>query len=157
MGRGIDSRNRIWNWVAKLHRLAGRYNNPMPTWFLAPIAGLKLPTQTTRLAELIPRNRFLGSLEFYKFGHRLLSAHSYNYLGKFRRGLTYTFLSGTFVEKLFRSKQTGGYTSAIWVQIFGRKYNCSSLLFRNESSPGLFYLQSLLWAEKIEKAAAAGR
>ena len=38
-------RNRIWNWVAKLHRLAGRYDNPMPIWFLAPIVGLKLPTQ----------------------------------------------------------------------------------------------------------------
>ncbi len=34
----------VWNWVAKLHRLAGRYDHPMPTWFLAPIAGLKLPT-----------------------------------------------------------------------------------------------------------------
>jgi hypothetical protein len=45
MGRGIDSRNRVWNRVAKLHRLAARYDNPMPTWFLAPIAGLKLPTQ----------------------------------------------------------------------------------------------------------------
>jgi hypothetical protein len=41
MGRGIDSRNRVWNWVAKLQRLAGLYDNPMPTWFLAPIAGLK--------------------------------------------------------------------------------------------------------------------
>jgi hypothetical protein len=28
----------------KLHRLAGRYDNPMPAWFLAPIAGLKLLT-----------------------------------------------------------------------------------------------------------------
>ncbi len=46
MRRGIDSRNRLWNWVAKLHRLAGRYDNPMPTWFLVPIAGLKLPTQS---------------------------------------------------------------------------------------------------------------
>ncbi len=45
MGREIDSRNRVWHKVAKLHRLAGRYDNPMPTWFLAPIAGLKLPTQ----------------------------------------------------------------------------------------------------------------
>jgi hypothetical protein len=37
----------------------------MPTWFLAPIAGLKLPTQATvhRLAESIPWNRFLGSLK----------------------------------------------------------------------------------------------
>jgi hypothetical protein len=26
-------------------RLAGRYDNPLPTWLLAPIAGLKLPTQ----------------------------------------------------------------------------------------------------------------
>ncbi len=45
MGRGIDSRNRVWNRVAKLHRLAARYDNPMPTWFLATIAGLKLLTQ----------------------------------------------------------------------------------------------------------------
>jgi hypothetical protein len=35
-------------------RLAGRYDNPMPNWFLAPIAVLKLPT--------------LGSLNVYKFG-----------------------------------------------------------------------------------------
>jgi hypothetical protein len=27
------------------YRLAGQYDNPMRTWFLAPIAGLKLPTQ----------------------------------------------------------------------------------------------------------------
>ncbi len=90
MGRGIDSRNRVWNWVAKLHRLAGRYDNPMPTWFLAPMAGLKLPTQCWnfwtvygvrnqvgigfsyrssrphRLAESIPWNRFLGSIEVLK-------------------------------------------------------------------------------------------
>jgi hypothetical protein len=44
MGRGIDSMNRVWNGVAKLHRLADRYDNPMPNWFLAPIAELKLPT-----------------------------------------------------------------------------------------------------------------
>ncbi len=44
MGRSIDSRNHVWNWVAKLHRLAGRYDNPMPIWFLAPIAEHKLPT-----------------------------------------------------------------------------------------------------------------
>ncbi len=31
MGRGIDSRNQVWNCVAKLHRLAGRNDNPMPT------------------------------------------------------------------------------------------------------------------------------
>ncbi len=30
IGRGIDSRNRVWNWIAKLHRLAGRYDNPVP-------------------------------------------------------------------------------------------------------------------------------
>ncbi len=32
----------------ELHRLAGRYDNPIPTWFLAglaPIAALKLPAQ----------------------------------------------------------------------------------------------------------------
>ncbi len=42
MGRGINSRNRVWNLVAKLHRLAGQYDNPMPNWFLilTPIAGV---------------------------------------------------------------------------------------------------------------------
>jgi len=51
-GRGIGSRNRVWNWVAKLHRLVGRNDNPMPTWFLAPIAGLKLTTlYKTRLGH----------------------------------------------------------------------------------------------------------
>ncbi len=44
LGRGIDSRNRVWNWLAMLHRMAGWYDNPMPTWFLVPIAGLKLQT-----------------------------------------------------------------------------------------------------------------
>jgi hypothetical protein len=44
MVRGIDSRSRVLNLVAKLHWLAGRYDNPMPTWFLVPISGLKLPT-----------------------------------------------------------------------------------------------------------------
>jgi hypothetical protein len=29
---------------ATVLRLAGRYDNPMPTWFLAPPVGLKLPT-----------------------------------------------------------------------------------------------------------------
>ncbi len=47
MGRGIDSRNWVWNWVAKQRRLAGRYDNTMPTWFLAPIAGLKVPLYLT--------------------------------------------------------------------------------------------------------------
>ncbi len=53
MGRGIDSRNQVWNWIAKLHRLAGRYDNPMPTWFLAPIAGPKLPAQGLNLRKCI--------------------------------------------------------------------------------------------------------
>jgi hypothetical protein len=56
MGRGIDSRNRVWNWVAKLYRLAGRYDNPMPTWFLAPIAGLKLPSQKSYSRVIRKRN-----------------------------------------------------------------------------------------------------
>jgi hypothetical protein len=30
-----------------LHRLVGRYDKHIPTWFLSPMAGLKLPTQAT--------------------------------------------------------------------------------------------------------------
>ena len=44
VGLGIDSRNRVWNLVAKRHRLAGRYENHMPTRFLAPNAGIKFRT-----------------------------------------------------------------------------------------------------------------
>ncbi len=61
MGRGIDSRNRVWNQVAKLHRLAGRYDNPMPTWFLAPVAGLKLPTLSSARAVNFFKNYNSGA------------------------------------------------------------------------------------------------
>jgi hypothetical protein len=49
IGRGIDSRNRVWNWVAKLHRLARRYDN----WFLSPIAGFKFPSQVMVSMQVI--------------------------------------------------------------------------------------------------------
>jgi hypothetical protein len=32
--------------------LAGPYDNPMPTWFLVPIAGLKLPTLNTQYIHM---------------------------------------------------------------------------------------------------------
>ncbi len=38
----------------ELHRLAGQYDNLMPSWFLAPIAGLKLPT----CDGIVPPNRW---------------------------------------------------------------------------------------------------
>jgi len=34
------------------NRLAGRYDNPMPIWFLAPIAGLQLLTQFKKAGTL---------------------------------------------------------------------------------------------------------
>jgi hypothetical protein len=49
-----------WNFPCSV---AGRYNNPFPTRFLAPIDRSKIPVQATHsLAELIPWNRFRGSL-----------------------------------------------------------------------------------------------
>ncbi len=42
MGQGIDSMNRVWNWVAKLHRLAGRYNNPPANLVPSPHSGTKV-------------------------------------------------------------------------------------------------------------------
>ncbi len=45
MGLRIDSRNRVCNWVAELSRLTGRYDNLMPSWFLATIARLMFQTQ----------------------------------------------------------------------------------------------------------------
>ncbi len=52
---------------ARLCSLAGRYDNPIPSQFLAPIAWLKISAQTSyRLAESIPWNRFLVSLKVFK-------------------------------------------------------------------------------------------
>ncbi len=84
MGRGINSRNRVWNWVAKLHRLAGRYDNPMPTWFLAPIAGLKLPTQyikvrvnsTVYLVKCSKCYRIQYNHAVYSYSHALAALHT---------------------------------------------------------------------------------
>ncbi len=50
--------------MAKLHRLAGRYDNPMPTWFLAPIAGLKLPTGGSERWKKLGSGAGSGVLEF---------------------------------------------------------------------------------------------
>jgi hypothetical protein len=51
--------------VAQLHRLAGRYDNFMPNWFLALIAGIKLPTQTnSKSRKETPRRRLNGYVVF---------------------------------------------------------------------------------------------
>ncbi len=42
MGRGIDSRNRIWNWVAKLHRLGGPVRQPYAYLVSSPHSGTKV-------------------------------------------------------------------------------------------------------------------
>ncbi len=42
---------------ASLCSLAGRYDNPIPPWFLAPIDSLKIPAQN---AGLLYRNVQLG-------------------------------------------------------------------------------------------------
>jgi hypothetical protein len=52
---------------ASLCSLAGRYDIPLPTRCLAPIDFLKMPA-LHRLSELIPWNRFLGSLKFKNSG-----------------------------------------------------------------------------------------
>jgi hypothetical protein len=56
---------------SKSPALAGRFDNPIPTPFLASIDCSKIPAQAAdRLAESVPWNRFLGSLNVYKFGLR---------------------------------------------------------------------------------------
>jgi hypothetical protein len=47
------------------NRLAGRFDNPMPTWFVAPIAGLKLPTLAlrARIERFIEGQAFLRSYD----------------------------------------------------------------------------------------------
>ena len=56
------------------YRLAGRYDNPMPTWFLAPIAGLKLQTQATWVSGPVRKPYsgvdFIPQSGIYGFGYR---------------------------------------------------------------------------------------
>ncbi len=65
--------------------LAGRYDNP--------ICRNVLPGRLHRLAESIPQNRFLGSINVYKYGlgvqvlpmqdcSQLITTRNYNYVGK---------------------------------------------------------------------------
>ncbi len=65
----MEPRNRIQGMnSASLCSLAGRYDNPIPTRFLAPIDCLKIPTQAIHtLAESIPQNWFLGSVKVNKY------------------------------------------------------------------------------------------
>jgi hypothetical protein len=45
---------------ARLCNLAGQYDNPIPTWFLAPIDCLKIPTLDRQLATAFqPRFRLM--------------------------------------------------------------------------------------------------
>ncbi len=63
---------------ASLYGLAGRYDNPIPPRFLAPIDFLKIPAlndkqgcRTGPPGYIGWRNRFLGSLNVSKFGLRM--------------------------------------------------------------------------------------
>jgi hypothetical protein len=59
---GVESIPRTKSGIEKpSYILAGWYDDPMPAWFLAPIAGLKLPTQA-------PKAGGIDSLHVYKFG-----------------------------------------------------------------------------------------
>ncbi len=74
---GLGSRNPFQEPSLELHRLAGRYDDPMPTRFLAPLAGLKFRTPRARICKRL-RSPGTDSKEsipglswapkFYKFG-----------------------------------------------------------------------------------------
>ncbi len=50
--QSMGARNRVVVRSASLCSQAGRYDNPMPIWFLALITGLKLPTPVPSLASM---------------------------------------------------------------------------------------------------------
>jgi hypothetical protein len=93
---------------AKQCCLAGRYDKPIPIWFLAPLDCSKIPALETttepefvnlmfsridsarlhRLEESIPFNRFLCSSNVYKFGHRIYTIVQCIYISK-RYGVSF--------------------------------------------------------------------
>jgi len=65
------ARNRFQEPTLKLSSqatLAGQYVNPIPTWFLAPIVGLKLPT----LVSLLKGTQAWDNFEFYFYLNQIL-------------------------------------------------------------------------------------
>jgi hypothetical protein len=51
---------------ASLCSLAGRYDNPLPPWFLAPRDSLKIPAQATQLGGISSSELILGFLKRLK-------------------------------------------------------------------------------------------
>jgi hypothetical protein len=65
---------------ATVQRLAGRYDNPMPTWFLVSIAGLKLPTQDPSLkADIFTLHQYMHILHSSSLAIRCSYLNSYRY------------------------------------------------------------------------------
>ncbi len=79
MGRGIDSRNRVWNWVAKLHRLAGRYDNIPSSMIGPPIwPGCQNSCSLTGNSELkFPEAELLDEIQTKVLRVLLLVIHSH--------------------------------------------------------------------------------
>ncbi len=87
--------------ISKLHRLAGRYDNPVPTWFLAPKAGFKLPTQAGGIDSLESIHGLLKSLKIRAlFSIYSLSAacipHERNFVSFFTQAVTDGSLANHF-------------------------------------------------------------
>jgi hypothetical protein len=63
----MGARNRVGTglsyWPARLHRLAGRYNNLVPTRFLAPIDCSKIAAQVHTVYTVCNRGRGSGCVE----------------------------------------------------------------------------------------------
>ena len=108
MGRGIDSRNRVWNWVAKLHRLAGRYDIPMPTWFLALIAGHKFRHS---VADGSPYPDRVGSTSFcrIRIDKHYFFPKNFKLLSKILRIMTHW----TLIRNVKLCKQ-----ALLWLKVF---------------------------------------
>jgi hypothetical protein len=108
IGRGIDSRNRVWNWVAKLHRLAGRYDIPMPTWFLALIAGHKFRHS---VADGSPYPDRVGSTSFcrIRIDKHYFFPKNFKLLSKILRIMTHW----TLIRNVKLCKQ-----ALLWLKVF---------------------------------------
>ncbi len=78
LGRGIDSRNRVWNWTAKLYIGWRAYAYLV---HIAPKAGLKLPKLISFFMAYV--NYSISSpFTFIKNIHRILSSEGFSDLEK---------------------------------------------------------------------------
>jgi hypothetical protein len=85
---------------ARLHRLAGRYDNPLPKWTLSPSQGLRIWLQDFSKGIITSHKRFLKKNTVKNFGKHFFSKGPYSF--RIRKHIQYCTVLYTYVYSIKR-------------------------------------------------------